>query len=295
MSFLNFHHLRYFRSIVQAGTLTEAAKRMGISQSAMSVQLKSLEHQLGCSLFSREHKSLRLTEEGRMVFEFADSIFKTGEEMMSTLSRKQKRFTTVLRVGCVATLSRNFILEFLKPAVSDEEVEVVIHSGSRSELLSDLQDHTLDLVLSNRRTKTDLGNKLNCVEVAKQPVSLLGRPHFAPKGKKPFRFPEDLAGIPLVLPSRESGIRNQFDSLMDLHRNMKLVVAAEADDMAMLRLLAREMDAIALLPPVVVRDELEAGIFKEIYQLPDLYETFYATTSNRKFPNPYLSKLLEKK
>lgn len=148
-------------------------------------------------------------------------------------------------------------------------------------------------MLSNRRVKSDAGNRLNCVEVAKQPVSLLGRPHFAPQKARRFRFPEDLAGVPLVLPSRESGIRTHFDALMARHDDVKLLVAAEADDMAMLRLLARETDALALLPPVVVRDELEAGIFKEIHQIPELYETFYATTSQRKYPHPYLSILLD--
>lgn len=295
MSFLNYHHLRYFRNIVQAGTLTAAAKEAGISQSAISVQLKDLENSLGCALFSREHKSLRLTEEGRMVYEFAETIFRTGEELISTLNQKQTSFSKVLRVGCVATLSRNFILGFLEQAVADEEVEVVIHSGRLTELLTELQDHTLDLVLSNRRVKSDASNRLQCREVAEQPVSLLGRPHFAPSPKRPFRFPEDLEGVPLVLPSRESGIRNQFDSLMARHEGVKLLVAAEADDMAMLRLLAREMNALALLPPVVVKDELEAGIFKEIYRIPELHETFFATTSLRKFPNPYLSVLLEGK
>ncbi|MCB1070737.1 MAG: LysR family transcriptional regulator [Verrucomicrobia bacterium] len=291
MSFLNYHHLRYFHAIVREGTLTAAAKRMGISQSAMSVQLKELENSLGCALFSREHKSLHLTEEGRMVYDFAETIFRTGDELQSTLQRSQARFNRALRVGCVATLSRNFILGFLRDELMDNASEVVIHSGSLAELLTQLQDHTLDLVLSNRRVKTDAANRLECREVAEQPVSLVGPPRLRLR-KKGFRFPEDLAEIPLVLPSRESGIRKRFDELLNRHPGIQMLIAAEADDMAMLRLLAREMNALALLPPVVVYDELEAGILREVYRVPELRETFFATTGKRRYPNPLVEKLL---
>jgi LysR family transcriptional activator of nhaA len=51
MSFLNFHHLRYFRAIATEGALTRAAERLNISQSALSIQLRSLEESLGAAPF----------------------------------------------------------------------------------------------------------------------------------------------------------------------------------------------------------------------------------------------------
>ncbi|MCH2157064.1 MAG: LysR family transcriptional regulator [Opitutales bacterium] len=62
MNNLNYHHLRYFFSIVEAGTLTEAARRLHVSQSSVSIQLRQLEENLDCALFDRQHKSLHLTE-----------------------------------------------------------------------------------------------------------------------------------------------------------------------------------------------------------------------------------------
>ena len=61
--------------------------------------------------------------------------------------------------------------------------------------------------------------------------------------------------------------------------------------MAMLRLIARQHTGIAVVPPVVVKDELANGVLAEIVQLPDLYETFYAITSKRQFPNPLVMEL----
>lgn len=71
-------------------------------------------------------------------------------------------------------------------------------------------------------------------------------------------------------------------------------VVAEADDMAMLRLLAREDAGLAVLPPIVVQDELTQGVLLEAAQLPGIQEVFYAVTRKRRFPNPLLSEVLSR-
>ncbi len=289
MDFLNYHHLRYFHAIANRGSLTGAAKMLNISQSALSIQLRKLEESLGCALFAREHKALSLTEEGRMVLDYADTIFRTGDELLATLQNRGGRYRNVLRVGAVATLSRNFQLDFLREALNGQDLEVVLHSASLRELLNALNAHTLDLVLSNSPVRRDRELALHSHLVDEQAVSLVGPKKFVKR--RTFRFPEDLRDVPMVLPSLESNIRAGFDLLME-RAGFRPLIAAEADDMAMLRLIARETEAIALVPPVVVRDELEGGLLKELHRIPDLRETFYAITATRRYPNPFLKNLL---
>jgi len=69
---------------------------------------------------------------------------------------------------------------------------------------------------------------------------------------------------------------------------------AEADDMAMLRLLARDSGALAVLPAVVVRDEIRQGTLVEYMKLPNLYEHFYAITIKRQFMPKALHQLLSR-
>ena len=64
---------------------------------------------------------------------------------------------------------------------------------------------------------------------------------------------------------------------------MRPHIAAEIDDMAMLRLVARESTSLAVVPPIVVKDELATGTLVQIRRLPDLKETFYALTPSRRF------------
>jgi LysR family transcriptional activator of nhaA len=95
----------------------------------------------------------------------------------------------------------------------------------------------------------------------------------------------------VLLPSGQSSIRIAFDLLME-EAGIRPLVQAEVDDMAMLRLLARESDGVTLVPPVVVRDELGQGVLVERCPVPGVRETFYAITRDRRFPNPLLAEIL---
>jgi LysR family transcriptional activator of nhaA len=70
------------------------------------------------------------------------------------------------------------------------------------------------------------------------------------------------------------------------------VILAEVDDMAMLRLMAREREGVTLVPPIVVRDELAAGILVEHWRIPEVTESFYAIVKKRRFPNRLLTDVL---
>ena len=109
---------------------------------------------------------------------------------------------------------------------------------------------------------------------------------------KAFRFPEELDGQAVLVPSMESNIRTAFDLVMERH-GVRPVIAAEVDDMAMLRLLARESGTLALVPRVVVLDELISGVLVERHRFPEIREGFYAITPSRKFPNALVKELVE--
>jgi LysR family transcriptional activator of nhaA len=64
--------------------------------------------------------------------------------------------------------------------------------------------------------------------------------------------------------------------------------------MAMLRVLARESSCLALVPPIVVKDELSSGILTEYCRIPEIKENFYAIVQRRRFPNALLKKLISK-
>lgn len=293
MTGLNYHHLRYFYEVCKAGGVTKAASRLHVAASAVSVQLRLLEEALGHPLFDRTQKSLRLTEAGSLAFEYAEKIFHSGEELRRILGRSGPGRTQLLRVGAVSTVSRNFVIRYLQLPRLVAETRVILESGPERELIAALKSHRLDLVLGNAPAPRGEDIALHSDLIDEQVVSLVAHPSFgkSKEKKKRFRFPQDVAGRPLVLPGADSGFRASFERMLDRHGIVPNVIA-EADDMALLRLLAREIDALALVPPVVVRDELKTGILVEVCRVPEITERFFAITPTRQFSHPLLAVLL---
>ncbi len=225
---LNYHHLHYFWAVAKEGNLTRAALRLNVSQSALSTQIKQLEAQLGQTLFDRVGRTLALTEAGHLALAHAETIFATGNELLALLRGDSRAQVQVLRIGAVATLSRNFQENFVKPLLGRDDVSLTLQSSSLSELLSRLRVHSIDLVLSNRRVHGSSEDPWRCRRIARQPVSLVGQPRGR---RKAFRFPDELAEVPLLLPGQDNDIRAAFD-LMCEQRNLHYRLRAEVDDMA---------------------------------------------------------------
>jgi LysR family transcriptional activator of nhaA len=286
---LNFNHLHYFWAVAHEGSLTRAAERMNLSQSALSVQIQKLERQVGHLLFDRLGKKLILTEAGQIALDYADTVFKAGDELISTLRGRPLASRQILRVGALTTLSRNFQLEFLRPLVGRADVELIVRSGTLRDLITQLETHAIDVVLANSAAPRDNSSLLRNYLLNEQPVSLVGRP---PRRKPRLRFPNDLRTEPILLPSLDSDIRMAFDRLLEL-AGIRPNILAEVDDMAMLRLLAREREGVTLVPPIVVRDELRSGTLIEHCRIPEVTEKFYAIVQKRRFPNQLLAKILK--
>lgn len=289
MQDLNYNHLRYFWLVAHEGNLTRAAARLNLSQSAVSVQIRKLEDRLGHPLFERRGRQLHLTEAGRIALDYADTIFGVGRDLLATLGRSANP-RRVLRVGALATLSRNFQMEFLRPVLGLDDVELVLRSGNSAELLHGLETLGLDVVLTNRIPAPDSMSDFMVHTLSDQAVSLIGTPSRIGRA-------DTLAGLmmsnPMIVPTTESPVRLGFNTLC-ARLGVEPVIAAEVDDMAMMRLLAREDLGLAVIPPIVVRNELASGLLKEYDHDIGLTESFYAVTVNRKFPNQLLQGLLDR-
>lgn len=285
---INYNHLRYFYFVAHAESLTEAAGELHISQSSLSVQIRTLESQLGHELFERRGRQLILTEVGRLVLDYADAIFRTGDDLLYQLAHRSEVTRRVFRVGAITTLSRNFQISFLRPLLEMEDVEVVVSSGSLEQLLHQLETHRIDVALTNTAPVRDAATPWVSHLISDQPVSLIGGVD-VPDSEGSLA--ELLAAYPLILPTLDSNIRIAFDALVE-RLGIAVTVRAEVNDMTMLRLIARECIGLAVVPPIVVQDELDAGILREIRKIPDLHETFYALVLKRRYPNPLLRHLI---
>ncbi|MFN3646058.1 MAG: LysR family transcriptional regulator [Gemmobacter sp.] len=251
--------------------------------------MRALEAALGQDLFERRGRGLVLTEAGRIALDHAEAIFRTADDLTATL-RDTGRARRALRVGAQATLSRNFQMQFLAPLIGRPDVEVVLRAGSQDELRRGLGTLALDVVLTNLAPHRDAASPGLVHRIAEQPVGLIGT-RARTGAPRPLR--DLLAAEPLIAPTRETALRAGFDALA-ARLGVTPPFAAEVADIAKSRLLARADAGLAVIPPIVVRDELSSGNLVEASRLDGITATFFAVTQARRFPNPLPSDILHR-
>lgn len=285
---LNYHHLRHFWMIARLRSVTRAAEKLKVSQSTVSEQLAELEAWLGEALFERRGRGLHLTDAGRVALEHAETIFTTGHELITRFRQSGETRRRVLRIGAVGPLSKNLQFDFILPILADARTKVVVVAGPLDELVRQLQDHRLDLVLSNIPLRADQEQTVFNHLLGEVPVFLVGSKKMRLAAG---RFPECLRDVPLFLPSHQSDVRADFD-LMLANAGLEPFVHAEVDDMALLRLLALSGEGLALVSKIVVERELQSHRLRFMRRVPDLAEKYYALTVRRRFQNRWLAEIV---
>ncbi|MCK7460533.1 LysR family transcriptional regulator [Idiomarina aminovorans] len=286
---MNYKHLFYFWHVAESGHLTQTAQKLHVSQSALSAQIKQLEEWLGTPLFERQGRQLVLTQAGYIARQYANRIFHEGESLVKQLKQGMGGNDLVIRIGHASTMSRNFVEAFISDLVHQQEVQYRLHSMTPDQLFNELANHQIDLALANTNVRGSDKQLWQSRLLARQPVSVIGPPE---------RDIEHLKDASLrnqnwVLPPENMPQRAAFD-MLSAEYNWQPRVLAEADDMAMLRLLARDTGALAVIPDVVVRDELNSGQLNRYLTLPNVFEHFYAITLKRPFEHPMVARLLKR-
>ncbi|RUO50599.1 LysR family transcriptional regulator [Pseudidiomarina aquimaris] len=292
MNRLNYHHLYYFWRVAKQGNLTATAEKLAISQSALSAQINQLEHSIGQPLFAREGRQLVLTELGHTVLNYAEDIFQRGEELQQLLKRGVITLPS-LRIGMLSSMSRNFIESFIEPLLGDnahaKQASFRLLARPQPELLDLLAQHQIDVVLTNREVSLSDDIAWQSQLLSRQALSVIAP---ATRTDLPNHIDPAYRRQRWVVPGSASPLRAAFEGFCTQHQ-LEPEIIAEVDDMAMLRLLARDSGALAAMPAVVVRDELQSGVLSKRFDLPNAFENFYAVTLQRKFQHPLLSELLQ--
>ena len=115
---LQIDYLRTFTALADAKNFTKTGRRVNLSQSAVSMQIKRLENEVGSRLFDRIGKTVKLTDEGRILIKYAARIIKEHDDAVSALSKpgleghirfgSPEHYTVGMLPGLLASFSRSY-------------------------------------------------------------------------------------------------------------------------------------------------------------------------------------------
>ena len=150
MSQLNLKHLRYFWMVASHGSITRASELLHLTPQTISGQLRELETQVGQKLFAKSGRQLVLTETGRVVFSYADEMFRLGNELQDVLAGHAPGSSMTLHVGVAMVVPKLLAYRILEPVLKmDVPVRLVCNEAPLVDLLADLSVHKLDVVLAD--------------------------------------------------------------------------------------------------------------------------------------------------
>ena len=212
MEWLNYNHLQYFWVVAREGGIAAASRKLHVGRPSISMQLKSLESHLGTALFHRRGRYLELTETGRLVFDYADDIFRSGRELIDVVRGRPSGRSLRLRVGIADVMAKLVAFQLLLPALDfDEELSLVCREDHPQRLFAELALHELDLVLSDIALGPGVDIKAYNHRMGDSTITLFAAPRLARKLRS--SFPGSLHGQPFLMPSTETAIRRSLESL----------------------------------------------------------------------------------
>lgn len=284
MQWLNYHHLFYFRVIANEGGIAKAAEKLRLGQPTLSLQLKQLEEMVGKPLFERRNRKMVLTEAGRAALDYANEIFRLGDEMLEVLQDRSLNNQTHLQIGALDSVPKSVTLALVMEAYKAGPCTVSILEGKGDELFRELYAHRIDLILSNFPAPAGESSQVFSKSVAKLPVSIYGSEKFQALKKS---FPKSLEGKPMVMPTLHSKLRHDLNHYFKL-QDITIHAVAETQDTSLQTLLASHGLGLAPLSEV---GEVEG--LKRLGRLKGVHEEVWLVSAQRKVENPIAAKLFE--
>ncbi len=289
---LNYHHLYYFYVIAKEASIARACEKLYLAQPTLSTQLKQFEKSVGHALFTREKQRLTLTERGRLVLDYAESIFELGSELKDALRDRPTTGQIAIQIGALIGTARSYCHALLESLLNHApQAHVTLKEGSLAALTRDLIEHRLDVALSDVNIRGGHHDELANLLIGQVPIVFAASPALA---KRHPRLPRDLDGAPFILPSSPSQVSLQvMDALAAW--NVKPRIIAEVQDLEIARRLAIAGRGIAPLNAYTVSVSLPAKglvILKRPTE-PRIMESIYLITRKRKHTNPLTDYLLK--
>jgi LysR family transcriptional activator of nhaA len=280
MKWMNYNHLYYFWMVAREGGIARAADELMLSQPTISVQIKDLEKALGQRLFDRVGRGLRLTEAGRIAFNYANEIFSLGQEMANALEHQPAGRPLKLSVGVLDVIPKLVVRKLLEPTLRlPQSVRLVCHEDKADRLLADLAARRTDVVLSDTPIGTAVQIQGHNHLLGESAVSFFASGELATRLKR--GFPKSLNGAPMLLPTDHTQVRRSLNLWFDSKR-IHPVVVGEFDDSSLMFWFGQSGEGVFPAPSIMeAKIQRDFGV-RLVGRTADVRERFYAITLEEK-------------
>lgn len=269
---INFELYKVFYFVSKTLSFSDASEKLYISQSAVSQSIKTLEEKIGCQLFFRNTKRVKLTREGEMLFKHVEQAFnflKSGER---TLEEMHSLEQGDIKIGASDTICKYYLLPYLK-SFNRLYPKIKIHITNRTspKCIELLKNGSVDLSVINIPENLNVGNVHVTRTKSIHDIFVAGSGYAELSDRKVAL--KELENYPILVLHKNTTTRGFFDTLLDnngvtVNPEVELSSISLLVDMAVIGL------GIAYVPDESVQEELRSGkLFKLdiVEEVPERY------------------------
>lgn len=260
---MNLDYLRTYIEVIRLKSFSEVAKKLSISQPAVSFQIQKLEQDLGVRLIDRRQKTLMMTEAGKRLLVFAKLFDKEHQILAHDFERLREEVTGNLAI-VASTMPGDFILppilsEFKKqhPAVS---IQVAVTDSAR--VIELVKSGAYDIGFCG---VTPEDQELEAFKIAEDEIVLIVFPEHPFAGRKQVTFPE-VSAEPLIFREPTSGTQRSVETLLlnagfDLSQCKPTLVLGTTESIVTA---VEAMSGIAFVSNLTIKKSIALGLVKVV-------------------------------
>ena len=279
---MEFRQIQYFITLYEDGSVTRAARRLHIVQSALSMQMAKLEAEVGQRLFVRTPQGMQPTPEGRRLYRLFLPVVTGYQRAREQVIEATGELNGEVRFGMIATIAQGVLVDaILEFSPAHPKVELSMTDGFSGDLIDAVALGQLDAAVINkpRRALT-----LKSETIADEDLLLVMGPAHADVPAS-LRF-SGMSALKLLFPTRRHGLRGIIENFAEAE-DVHLSPSLEIDSISAILKLVRESDFCTLLPHVAVRGLLERAEVKvHRFVSPRLRRQIVAVTDPSRPLNP---------
>ena len=256
---MDIRQMRYFKTIVEEGTISKAAKALHMAQPPLSIQLKQLEEELGVLLLRRGYKQVELTDAGTRFYKRCLQILDLTEITKNDLKQS---YQDILRVGITSSnsglIQKKSFRDFMD---ENQHAQYAIHEGTTYEILDLLLAHNIDLGIV--RTPFDT-SQVDTFYLEKEPMIALGKKEYFMDSIHKL---EDLKKIPLIIHQRYLPLINDYCLNKQIQIHLKVI----CDDSRTSLIWANSGIGVAIVPMSCLSIAYDPSLTYSILEDESLY------------------------
>ena len=241
---INLNQLRAFYFVAKHSSYTIAAKKLFISQPAVTAQVKLFEKHHDLKLFNKHGKKLVMTHPGKLLFEKAIQIFHLEDELVNTLTQIKETNQGLLEIGCTKVYAKHImpsIISVFHRAYPD--IRISLAEGSSMSMINSLRDFQNEIIIVAQMEVTD--SRIEFLPISQEEIVVVIPMGHPLRKKKELQF-NDIIKQPVIMKRKGSGTRKKVLELYRKH-NARPNVFMESNNTEFITDLVVRGDGISFL------------------------------------------------